>query len=45
MRGWLFALLIALPGAAQADEANWVPLSGAEIAEALTGHTLDYSGA
>ena len=41
MRAMFIALLFAMPVAA--DEV-WTPLSGAQIAEALTGKVLEYPG-
>ncbi len=42
MRRFALILSICAPGVALAD---WVPLTGPEIAEALTGRTLDYENA
>ena len=45
MRALLPTLLCTLPFAGLCEEAPWVPMSGAEIAEALTERTLKYKTA
>jgi len=44
MRSLSFAVLMALPFAVGAQDANWQSLTGPEIREALTGRTVDYAG-
>lgn len=42
MRGVILAVILAIPVNVGAQEGMWVPMSGAEIATALTERTLDY---
>ncbi|MEM6940784.1 MAG: hypothetical protein AAF943_02400 [Pseudomonadota bacterium] len=45
MRQLLIVLLAALPGVGAAEEIRWMPMQGDEIAQVLTGATVDYANA
>jgi len=45
MRQFLYAMLVMLPTVGASEEVPWVPMSGAEIREALSERTLKYETA